>query len=490
MALHQPKNRGPLLVDKVRGYFDRLPDWLRTKLTIRVEKQKVDAEITDIDTTALESSLKQEVTDEKLRENRYLGDGAVGSGNDFGELPVSHPSKVVLPQTGQVADVSETVDDVQTPLVAGPPLQDGSSEQVGDLWVTKKVEAPTFDEAGYQTEIQDLLPPEFKAQVPTKTEKHTVDGTAAMPVLAAGELSKGEQQAKVGVKSTTVVSTRVATTPVLGGMRVEPQWNGARLLQTQKIVPKDTLVTQTFGMTEATVKAIDAFTSLQETWSVDGGTFPTVSFHEEFNPDIQVGERVTQSVVPVGSSYTLTANDMSLQEGYIDSVHKVRKVSTLSSFPPMMFSYSTQRITFPGILYYLSFSLVNQAAANTKKPQFAVGMRAPFTVPALVWTHTDFWTTEPAVPGLYTWAPTDIIFQGISYSVNLSNVLTDAWSNIGVTYTSDVLYGNTVDRFNISATNPSATTYINLIGSWVPIGCTIDRYKRLWVRKISYITLR
>jgi hypothetical protein len=487
---HRLKNRGPLLVDKVRGYFDRLPEWFRAKLTIRVEKQKVDAEITDIDPGALESSLKQEVTDEKLRENRYLGDGAVGSGNDFGALPVSQPSKVVIPGTGQVADATEIVDDAQTPLVAGPPLQQGSSEQVGDLWVTKKVEAPTFDKAGYQTEIQDLLPPEFKAQVPTKTEKHTVDGTAAMPTLASGELSRGEEQEKVGVKNTTVVSRSVTSTPVLGGMKVDPQWNGARMLQTQKIVAKGTLVTQTFGMTNVAIKAIDGSNSLQEVWEVDSGGFPSVAPIERYNPDIRVKEFVTQSIVPLEGTYTLGSTDLELDEGYIDSKHKVRRVTTLSSFPPTFESYTTERITFPGILYYLSFTLVTMADVNRKEPQFAVGIRAPFTIPTIKKTVTEFFTTQPAVPGVYIWAPTDIVFRGITYSINLSNVLTDSWSNLGVTYTADALYGNTVDRFNISATTPSATNYINTIGTWQPIGCTIDTYKRLWVRKTSYIQLR
>jgi hypothetical protein len=466
-----------------------LPDWFRAKLTIRVEKQKVDAEVTDIDLGALESSLKQETTDDKLRENRYLGDGDVGSGNDFGALPVTQPSKVVIDGTGQVADASETVSHTQTPLVAGPPLQAGSSEQVGDLWVTKKVEAPTFDKAGYQAEIQDLLPPEFKAQVPVKTEKHTVDGVAEMPTLASGELSRGEEQEKVGVKSTTVVSRSTESTPVLGGMRVEPQWNGARLLQTQKIVPKDTLVTQVFGMTNAAVKAIDGFNSLQEVWQVDG-TFPSITPIQRYNPDIRVKEYVTQSIVPIAPSYPLTTNDLELDEGYIDSKHKVRRVTTLDSFPAAFDSYATQRITFPGLLYYLSFTLVALADVNRKDPQFAVGIRAPFTVPTNVKTTTEFFTTQPAVPTLYTWAPTDIVFKGITYSINLSNVLTDTWNNIGVTYTGDAVYGNTVDRFNISATNPTATNYVNAIGTWQAIGCTIDTYKRLWVRKTSYIQLR
>ena len=199
----QLKNRGPLLVDKVRGYFDRLPPWLRDVITIRVEKQKVDAKINDLDLGALESELRQEVTDEKLRTNRFLGDGAEGSGNDMSGLPASHPSEVVIPGTGQVADVTETVSQTEEHLVEGPPLQDGTSEQVGDLWVTKKVEAPTFDDKVFQLSREDLIPAEFRALVPAKLEAHTVDGTAALPTLAGGEMVRREEQKKVGVKTVT-----------------------------------------------------------------------------------------------------------------------------------------------------------------------------------------------------------------------------------------------------------------------------------------------
>jgi hypothetical protein len=485
---HRLKNKGPLLVDKVRGYFDRLPEWFRTNLTIRVEKQKVDAEFTNVDYNALQSSLTQEVTDEKLCENRYLGDGDPGSGNNLGSLPISNPSKVVIPDTGQVADVTETVGASEQPLVAGPPLQSGSSEQVGDLWVGKKVEAPTFDGVGYQVEITDLLPEEFKSQVPTRTVQHNVDGTAAMPTLGSGELSKSEKQSKVGVKNTTVTSRDLTSPPVLGGMRIDPRWNGARLDQEQKVVPVGTAVTQTFGMAEGAVRTIDKFNSLQETWKTSN--FADVKPIERFNPDLQVKEFVTQSIVPVSSTYTLGTSDLELDEGYIDAVHKVRRITTMSSFPTSFESYSTERITFPGILFYLSFTLVSLAEVNRKDPQFAVGIRAPFTVPANKKTITEFFTTQPPVPTLYTWAPTDIVFRGITYSINLSNVLSDTWNSIGVTYTGDALYGNTVDRFNISATSPSATNYTNAIGTWQAIGCTIDTYKRLWVRKTSYIQLR
>ena len=137
-----------------------MPEWLRGQITVRIEKQKVDAKIDDLDPVALDSELKQEVTDEKLRTNKFLGDGEPGSGNDFGELPVSHPSEIVIPETGQVADVTETVSATESHLTEGPPLHAGSSEQMGDVWVQKKVETrSTFDDKIFQLTREDLIPP-------------------------------------------------------------------------------------------------------------------------------------------------------------------------------------------------------------------------------------------------------------------------------------------------------------------------------------------
>jgi hypothetical protein len=45
--------------------------------------------------------------------------------------------------------------------------------------------------------------------------------------------------------------------------------------------------------------------------------------------------------------------------------------------------------------------------------------------------------------GRHTWAATDIMFKGISHSINLQNVLCDAISSAGVTYSGDTYYGGT-----------------------------------------------
>jgi hypothetical protein len=281
------KNPGPLLVDKLRGYFDRLPEWLRGQLTIRIEHQKgIDAQLTDLDPTAIDSELKQTVTDERERTNKFIGDGVAGSGNDLSGLPLSHPSQVVIPETGQVADVSETVSAGEVGLVEGPPLHAGSSEQVGDLWVTKKVEVDTFDDKIFQLTREDLIPPEFRALVPEKLEAHTVDGTASLPTLAAGETVHREEQKKVGIKTVSVQSRDMSSTPVLVGEKVDPQWNGAVLDLEQKIVPASTVVTQTFGTTDASIKPIDGTNALQETWKTHTADVPTLMLRK-WDADLQ-----------------------------------------------------------------------------------------------------------------------------------------------------------------------------------------------------------
>jgi hypothetical protein len=487
------KNKGPLLVDKARGgYFDRLPPWLREMITIRVEKQKVDAKIDDIDPAALDSELKQEFTDEKLRTNRYLGDGEAGSGNDMGELPASHPSEVVITGTGQVADVTEVVSGTESHLVEGPPLQDGTSEQVGGVWVTKKVEAPTFDDKVFQLAREDLIPKEFRALVPEKLETHTVDGTAALPTLGSGEFVKKEEQKKVGVKTVTVQSRDMTTPPILIGQKIDPQWNGAVLDLEQKIVPASTIITPIFGTTDASIKPIDGTNALQETWKVHG-TFPTL-YHRAFDPDLGVQTITIQTIVAAGSSIDgeLTTQTVDFEDKPIDAVHTLRKRIEPTTGIATYNEYTTSVFTFPGILSYLSFALVALAEANRKEPQWTAGIRASFSAPTKIRNQTEFYpyASPPPPIALFTWAQTDIVFKGISYSINLQNVLTDAWSNIGVSYSGDAYYGSTVDRFSISATSPSASNYTANIGIEQPIASVVERYKRYWVRKTSYVVMR
>ena len=217
--------------------------------------------------------------------------------------------------------------------------------------------------------------------------------------------------------------------------------------------------------------------------------FPVVTLWS-YNTDLLTQQRSEFSIIPEGQTYTFGTLDLDRQDRKIDAVHSLRQVDKIDALPTSYNTYTTQMITFPGILSYLNFALVALAEVNRKAVQWVAGIRAPITVPTNVRNLTEFFTTQPALWALYAWAPTDIIFKGISYSINISNVLTDTWTNIGVTYATDAYYGNAVDRFSISATAPSATAYVSAIGAEVAIACVIDRYKRLWVRKTSFVVLK
>ena len=336
---------------------------------------------------------------------------------------------------------------------------------------------------------EDLIPPEFRALVPQKLETHTVNGTAALPALGSGETVRKEEQRKVGVKTVSVQSRDMTTPPVITGHKVDPQWNGAVLDLEQKIVPASATITQPFGTTDASIKPIDGTNSLQETWKDPDATFPTITVRK-FDSELQAPVITTQTIVAQGNVYTPVTYDLDWEERVIDAVHTLRRVDNTGGVPASFNTYTTSMFTFPGILSYLSFALVALAAANRKEPQWTAGIRASFSAPTSVRNQVDFFTTPPTMATLYTWAQTDIVFKGISYSINLQNVLTDAWSNIGVTYASDAYWGNTVDRFSISATSPSATNYVAIIGTEQPISCVLEQYKRFWVRKTSLVVMR
>lgn len=483
------KNSGPLLVDKVRGYFDRLPPWLRDVITIRSEKQKVDAKITALDPAALESELKQEVTDEKLRTNRFLGDGEPGSGNDMSGLPASHPSEVVITGTGQVASVTETVGTTETHLVEGPPLQDGSSEQVGDLWVTKKVQAETFDRKSFQTTVDDLLPAEFRAAIPQETIAHTVDGEAIMPTLGPNDQLQKEEQVKVGVKETTVQSRDLTgAKPTLIGQRLDPDFNGATLNLAKDVVPDTTTISQTFGDTDIKVLPYDDKNAVREKWRVDAAAFPVLT-QLNYDPEINTQIITQLSVVSHGQAYAPDFVVLDYQERKIDAKHKLRVTNQVSAVPATETTYTTQPFTYPAILTSLDFRLAALAIANRSEVQWTAGVRASFTVPSKMRIVTTYFLSQPAPTAITNWAPGDIMFKGVSFSISLSNLLFESWNNIGVTFAADAQYGNIVDRFNISATFPTPATYGTWIGTERCISSVVDRYKRLWRKKDIFVLM-
>jgi hypothetical protein len=487
------KNPGPILIDKVRGYFGALPEWLKAAIPIRTEKQSgIDSKITALDSpTAVESSLIQDKTDERTRVSRYLDSDP----NDPStQLPQTNCGKVVIPSTGQVADRCETVSNDPLTLIEGPPLQDGSIQSIGDIHIKQEITAPTFDKKAFQAQRPDTIPGEFRAKIPEKTTTHVVDGDAAMPTDPIGsDFMKREEQEKVGIKSVTTQSRDTTQGyPGLTGQKISPDHNGVPIRLSRSVVASSvgsTAHSQVFGEIDYSVTPLDPDQSVQESQGIFGA-FPTINL-SNYDPEINTKVLSKIQVVQQGAAYTPTTwQVLDYQERKIDAVHSLRIESVLEALPPPETTYSTQMITFPAILTALYFNLMPLAEAGRSEPWYQAAIRASFTVPVRLQTSTTYYTSAPAPSSLYVWKPTDIIYKGISYSINISNVLCDSMSAVGVTYYNDHLYGNTYDRFSIGATNPSATNYVNSIGTAHVISSEVSRYKRLWVKKDTYLTLQ
>jgi hypothetical protein len=397
---------------------------------------------------------------------------------------------VVLSETGQVATSNEVLSDEPQSLVEGPPLQAGSVEQIGDLSLKKTVEVETFDRKAFQKSVNDLMPPEFKAAIPEQSEQHTVDGEAAMPTLGTTDLSRKEMQEKVGVKQTSRQWRDTGTPPILVGQRLDPEFNGVRLNLDKRIVADTAQIAQDFGVTDVKILPYNDKNAVKETWTAVTGGFPTLVQHN-YDSEMNTAVWTYVEIVPHDDVFVPGVHTLDYSERKIDQVHKMR-VSNQPTTLPTEITFETRPFNFPALLLTLNFQLVATATAGKHLVQWTAGTRASFTVPTRHQINTSFHaaSVKPTPSATISWAPGDITFKGASYSIGLTNLLYNTWTDIGVTYTADTTYGNIVDRFSVTATSPSASTYIGWIGTQQCISSTVTRYKRLWVKKDVFVTIR
>jgi hypothetical protein len=255
------------------------------------------------------------------------------------------------------------------------------------------------------------------------------------------------------------------------------------------VVPDTDLISQSFGITQHSILPYDDKNAISERWSVDAAGFPTV---RQFNYEQEIDAQVSTDVSVVAHGTALTPDSLTLdyQERKIDAKHKLRIVNRIAALPSAETNYVTQMFTFPALLTSLDFRLAALGIANRSEVQWTAGIRASFTIPAVMNVVTSYYTSRPAPLTPISWAPGDITFKGVSFSISLSNVLYNAWSNIGVTFAGDAQYGNLVDRFSIAATSPSAAGYAAWINTQQCVSSAVSRYKGIWMRKDTFCTMR
>lgn len=124
--------------------------------------------------------------------------------------------QIVTPE-GQLATRTLTLSNQPQSVEPSATLVQGEIEQLGDgrTVKTEVIVNSVFDERRVVKERPDLVPPEFRGAVPTETTETVIEGTtAAMPILAPGELSRSAQRVSEHKVRTSVVTRPDANFPV------------------------------------------------------------------------------------------------------------------------------------------------------------------------------------------------------------------------------------------------------------------------------------
>lgn len=132
---------------------------------------------------------------------------------DLASLPQSLTQKTTS-NDKQTATVTETYQLGDTSESASATV-DIESEAIGDgTYVVRKIEVPElFTSESYSTEKPDLVPPKFRAVVPTTTEEFNSIGEASEPELDVGDLAITEQQQNKFVKRTRITKRDLGSLP-------------------------------------------------------------------------------------------------------------------------------------------------------------------------------------------------------------------------------------------------------------------------------------
>jgi len=191
---------------------------------------------------------------------------------------ISTRDETVLPVTllgqeisaeGQLAIVTETLDDTVQTVTPSPTQIEGRVENLGDglTLKTTKVVPSVFDNALFSKERPETIPQKFRAATPLETTRLDVAGTAAEPTLVAGDVVKSSEQLRLGVKRDVVANRDVTLLPVtLLGQELTTQGQVAAVTETlddtaQTITPSATQVEATVdnlgdGLTLKTTKVV------------------------------------------------------------------------------------------------------------------------------------------------------------------------------------------------------------------------------------------
>lgn len=146
----------------------------------------------------------------------------------------------IITNDGQLATRVLTLSDGPQTLSTGATVVSGEVEQLGDGRTVKtEVVVPSvFARPSFSQERPDIIPVEFRDQIPTTTTELTEAGQAAAVTLVGDEIAKTQEQVTVDTRRTRVVTrSNSLTTASLTGRAFNTEWGVPELITDSIVDP-------------------------------------------------------------------------------------------------------------------------------------------------------------------------------------------------------------------------------------------------------------
>lgn len=274
-------------------------------------------------------------------------------------------------QDHEIATISTRLKDktLITPSAseAGGIVTTVEQREVTDLVSDEISTAKRFlDSAFYSVSIENLIPREFMAFIPTYVESHILAGTASMPTLAVGEFEHSQKQVtrllyenritSLGSISLPITHTNKELTELYGGgvlnVSITLDVTGAQTIDQGYLVTRSSLTNLGNGM------------DIKETAQLDGVAWPTV-LGTAFDQDMQIEYPFEEQVVP--DTYVVTTGAFILEtldpiDDWRAKRRKVTKSPTAVDSTSAIVTYKYNPFRFPGLLTTTPFGYYVRAS--------------------------------------------------------------------------------------------------------------------------------
>ena len=227
----------------------------------------------------------------------------------------------------------------------------------------------------------------------------------------------------------------------------------------------------------------------------------------DFDADLSQWITTTRQKIAAGTNYTADKETLEIKQTAVDRWRTVQVVARITGLPPTRIEYKTGQWPFPELLsaisvaaYRMGDGFYQSALGWNQRPRYECSvtpswLRQLKNVQALFQITTSFFylsvTGWPTI-SLYTAPTRDVFYSGVIFRFDFRNVLCNTLGpNISFSGVGDAKYGDMAESVSFSATNPSATTYYNMIGDWKIVGVEQEKYRGdVWVQQKTEVLLQ